>query len=126
MIDYKISKVTLMKVFPIAAYGVNDRIEYEIYLQEDQTPEGALDFAAASIEDWARKNIPVQTNDRSFPVQIRTIPEDPSYDEKERLEYAAIRKTIDEAPTKKIALDLLAKSNFKYNIQLKEIANGKK
>ncbi len=124
---YKVLTVNFQRTFPIAQYGINVRVGGDIELQEGQTLEGALDWMNGKVEAWAKQNIPEpELTYTSFPVQTRTIPEyDPVYKEKETEEFLALKKIIEDTPTKDLALKFLEKSNFKYNIELKKIINGK-
>lgn len=130
MSDYKIMTVNFQRTFPVAQYGINVRLGGDIELKEGQTAEGAWDWFNGKAETWAKNNLPEQElTYSSFPVQIKTIPrEDPYHyhtpnDADE--EFLALKKILEDTPTKELATKFLEKSTFRYNIELKQIIANK-
>lgn len=125
----KIRSGEYSKTFPIAQYGINERVGFSYDIDSNETELEALGKVRAIVLDWAKNNLPEYSHiDRDFPVQIRTISEENPYPvetDPTDIAFNELKKKVEEAETKEEAWDLFSKGIFKHNIELKKIAHGK-
>jgi hypothetical protein len=124
----RVKSVSYQKVFPIAQYGINERVGVEIDVDSNESGEEVLDKAREMIMDWAKANIPeLLLPERDFPVQIKTIPEESPYpiSDPNDEQFEALKKILEDCPTKELAAELLEKTDFRQVIELKEIVKNK-
>lgn len=139
--EFKILQTNIERVFKIEMYGINVRLGAVVELQEGQSLQDAWDYVHGEALEWKTKNIQPEKIDITLPTRIRTLSksseeemefvaeqEQEEYDAVEgRIteEFEALKKVLIDAPTKVMAEALLKKTDYRYNIELKNIINGK-
>ena len=124
----KIERVTFGKTIGMPNYG-NDRpgVEYAI-LEDGETMEQALTELNQRIIEWHKKEYPhLYTNVFNVDAIDKRIKELDKIDPKVRIEneLESLRKLLANIDYQEDAINLIERSGFKFNIELKEIAKSK-
>lgn len=143
----KLIRAVYSEVFPKAPYGINIRVELESKVGTGQTHKQALDELKDMVQGWYKENAtPVVMSDEAVPYsntapikynndgnipgsrEIRTIgPSKAEIEEKATdARFQALKLTLEEIPNYDKALEILNKSEFKHNLDLKKIIALKK
>lgn len=143
----KLTRAVYRETFPKAPYGVNIHVELELKVGTGQTHDQALDELKDMVQGWYKKNAaPVIMSDEAIPYsnpapvkynndgnipgsrEIRTIgPSKAEIEEKATdARFQALKLTLEEIPNYDKALEVLNKSEFKHNLDLKKIIALKK
>lgn len=144
----KLIRAVYSEVFPKAPYGINIRVELESKVGAGQTHKQALDELKDMVHGWYKENAtPVVMSDESVPYtntappvrnyndgnipgsrEIRTIGKSKVQLEEEETDkrFQALKLTLEEIPDYDKALEILNKSEFKHNLDLKKIIALKK
>lgn len=143
----KLTRAVYRETFPKAPYGVNIHVELELKVGTGQTHDQALDELKDMVQGWYKKNAaPVIMSDEAIPYsnptpvkynndgnipgsrEIRTIGKSKTQLEEEETDkrFQALKTTLEEIPNYDKALEILNKSEFKHNLDLKKIIALKK
>lgn len=123
--EVDITEATYWEVFFIAPYGINRGVNVKMNIRQGQKMEDLLDHAAERLKAWHKK-YETSLEQRSFPVEVRDVSETrAAKTDFTSEEFDALKRTVEECTNKDMALKLISNSNFRYNVELKNIANSK-
>lgn len=129
--EFKILQTNIERVFKIEMYGINVRLGAVVELQEGQSLQDAWDYVHGEAVEWKTKNILPEKIDITLPTRIRTLSKSPGEEEEfngpdpNDEQYEALKKILQDCPSKELAAELLEKTDFRQVVELKELIKNK-
>ena len=112
----KIDRVRYDKKFSIGPY-LTDSVGIEAQVDPGETPELVLTTLVAIVDEWHKS-----TNKSLYGAEIKTEEAIPDEIDKE---FENLHKLLKDIEYQEDALNLIEKTSFKFNVELKAIAKSK-